>query len=236
MTTPNTPQQSITQALENCRLLAARHRKEEWAQTVLRFCSEAGVAGSPLRAQQEAQAGELPPLPEPDDNYMYKPGPYYSANQMRDRDGMWQVRMRELQASQPTGKVLAWATEDGRVVPASTMEGARRDGGAMLSSLKAYTIPLIANSVQPVQAEPVAQVSNDHNADGKSSRIDAYLPAGTMLYVQPVPASEAMGAAHEPLEESTIRAMWLDHASDVIAFARAVEQHRGSGADGEAAA
>lgn len=32
--------------LENCRLLAARHRKEDWALLILGFCAEAGVAGS----------------------------------------------------------------------------------------------------------------------------------------------------------------------------------------------
>ena len=36
-------------ALENCRLYAARHRKEEWAQHILRFCTDARVAGSPMR-------------------------------------------------------------------------------------------------------------------------------------------------------------------------------------------
>ena len=36
-------------ALENCRLLAARHRKEEWAGHVLRFCGESGVAGEVMR-------------------------------------------------------------------------------------------------------------------------------------------------------------------------------------------
>ena len=36
-------------ALEECRLYAARHRKEEWAQTILRFCAEGGAKGSPLR-------------------------------------------------------------------------------------------------------------------------------------------------------------------------------------------
>lgn len=40
--------------LENCRLFAARHRKEEWAQTILRFCKEAGVTGSPLRTEPAA--------------------------------------------------------------------------------------------------------------------------------------------------------------------------------------
>jgi hypothetical protein len=37
-------------ALENCRLFAARHRKEEWAKTILKFCSEGGAPGSPLRS------------------------------------------------------------------------------------------------------------------------------------------------------------------------------------------
>lgn len=37
-------------ALENCRLFAARHRKEEWAKTILKFCSEGGATGSPLRS------------------------------------------------------------------------------------------------------------------------------------------------------------------------------------------
>jgi hypothetical protein len=37
-------------ALENVRLLAARHRREEWAQHMLRFCDEAGVAARTLRA------------------------------------------------------------------------------------------------------------------------------------------------------------------------------------------
>jgi hypothetical protein len=37
-------------ALENCRLFAARHRKEEWGKTILKFCNEGGATGSPLRA------------------------------------------------------------------------------------------------------------------------------------------------------------------------------------------
>ena len=35
--------------LENCRLLAAKNRKEDWALLILRFCAEAGVAGSITR-------------------------------------------------------------------------------------------------------------------------------------------------------------------------------------------
>ena len=41
--------QRLRDALENVRLLAARHRKEEWAGHMLRFCADAGVTGSPLR-------------------------------------------------------------------------------------------------------------------------------------------------------------------------------------------
>ena len=33
-------------ALENCRFLAARHRKEPWALLILGFCAEGGVVGS----------------------------------------------------------------------------------------------------------------------------------------------------------------------------------------------
>ena len=40
-------------ALENCRLFAARHRKEEWAKTILKFCAEGGAAGSPLRENSD---------------------------------------------------------------------------------------------------------------------------------------------------------------------------------------
>ena len=37
-------------ALENCKTLASRHRKEEWAQHILRFCADVGVTHNPLRA------------------------------------------------------------------------------------------------------------------------------------------------------------------------------------------
>jgi hypothetical protein len=49
--------ETLRHALENCRLYAARHRKEEWATHILRFCSEAGVVGSPMR-DDAARKGE----------------------------------------------------------------------------------------------------------------------------------------------------------------------------------
>lgn len=40
---------ALRNALENCRLYAAKRPKEEWARTILRFCADAGVTASPLR-------------------------------------------------------------------------------------------------------------------------------------------------------------------------------------------
>lgn len=41
--------EKLNAALENCRLLAAKRPKEEWARHILRFCESADVTGSPLR-------------------------------------------------------------------------------------------------------------------------------------------------------------------------------------------
>ena len=49
ITTLEQQRDELLAALENCRLLAARHRKEEWAGHVLRFCVEAGANGEVLR-------------------------------------------------------------------------------------------------------------------------------------------------------------------------------------------
>lgn len=49
--------------------------------------------------------------------------------------------------------IAAWMTPDGdRVVTAQTMDGARADGGAMLSSMRPYSVPLVRAS-QPASAE-----------------------------------------------------------------------------------
>lgn len=40
-------------ALDNCRVFAARNRKEDWAKTVLRFCTEGGSTASPLRYEED---------------------------------------------------------------------------------------------------------------------------------------------------------------------------------------
>lgn len=39
----------LRHGLENCRLFAARNRKESWALLILGFCAEAGIVGSIAR-------------------------------------------------------------------------------------------------------------------------------------------------------------------------------------------
>ena len=41
--------EKLRNGLENCRLFAARNRKEDWALLILGFCAEAGVVGSITR-------------------------------------------------------------------------------------------------------------------------------------------------------------------------------------------
>ena len=41
--------EKLRNGLENCRLFAARNRKEDWALLILGFCAEAGVVGSVTR-------------------------------------------------------------------------------------------------------------------------------------------------------------------------------------------
>lgn len=62
-----------------------------------------------------------------------------------------------LAAPQSQQQVVAWAHPDGRVVPASTMDSARSDGGAMLSSLTDYTIALVAIAAPQAVEEPLTE-------------------------------------------------------------------------------
>lgn len=54
---------------------------------------------------------------------------------------------------------VAWMHPDGRVVSGETMNGARKDGGAILSGLKSHNIPLYTTppSVDALIAEAVAK-------------------------------------------------------------------------------
>jgi len=45
----------LMRALENIRLFAARHRREEWAQTVLTLCAGVGVTPAVLRGDDVHQ-------------------------------------------------------------------------------------------------------------------------------------------------------------------------------------
>ncbi|MGI4717249.1 MAG: hypothetical protein ACRYGO_07490 [Janthinobacterium lividum] len=71
------------------------------------------------------------------------------------------------QQSEAGGKILAWAHEDGRVVGASTMDAARRDGGAMRSSLSDYTIPLGRVSEAGAPADTLSEFAGTLTASQK---------------------------------------------------------------------
>lgn len=58
------------------------------------------------------------------------------------------ARVAELEAGR--GEVVAWATEDGqRVVTAKTMRQAKKDGGAILTGLSAFTVAAYRNPPAP---------------------------------------------------------------------------------------
>ena len=46
-------------ALENCKSIAARNRKEEWSQHILRFCADGGVVPNPLRFSIKLNKAEI---------------------------------------------------------------------------------------------------------------------------------------------------------------------------------
>ena len=55
------------------------------------------------------------------------------------------AELERLEAAEP----VAWMHEDGRVVGATTMQAAERDGGAMKSSLSGYKTPLYTAPIAP---------------------------------------------------------------------------------------
>ncbi len=123
------------------------------------------------------------------------------------------------------GEARAWMHPDGRVVPASTMATAKRDGGASASSLAGYNIPLYT---APQAEGAVASVSSSNDMEGFVQWADRRLPVGTLLYT--APQAETLAVA-----DSTIRAAfsrvndkyghqhhWNATSPGVIAFAREV--------------
>lgn len=61
---------------------------------------------------------------------------------------------------------VAWMHIDGRVISAATMDQAYRDGGAMQSSLRDYTIPLYTHPAPAAsQAEPKREPLSDERID-----------------------------------------------------------------------
>lgn len=71
--------------------------------------------------------------------------------------------LREL-AQEPQAEPVAWADSDGRVVRSATKKHAVESGGASLSSVRAYTIPLYAHPPQqrqPLTDEQITAIVRD---------------------------------------------------------------------------
>lgn len=89
------------------------------------------------------------------------------------------------QAAQGAGEVVAWCTPDGeRCVTAKTYECARKDSGAMWSSMAPFTVPAYTHPT-PAQPAPV-------------------VPEGWKL-VPVEPTEEMLAAAHEGDRQYTLR-------------------------------
>lgn len=74
-------------------------------------------------------------------------------------------------AAAPDAQPDAWMTEDERVVHASTMAGAKKDGGALLSSMRPFNIALYRHAAAqpeakaaPAQAEAIKKPTGDQTA------------------------------------------------------------------------
>ena len=79
-------------------------------------------------------------------------------------------------------KPLAWMHEDGRIVRAETMEHARRHGGAMLSSLADYTIPLYGPDALTAEREQWKRIAAAAQAvtEGAEDTGDFLVPSHLM--------------------------------------------------------
>lgn len=84
-------------------------------------------------ADQPPQDREREAFPQPYDRSASHVHPEY-------RDG-WNAALAAALASTARQEPVAWLTEDGdRVVTAKAMKGARKDGGAILSGMRPYSV------------------------------------------------------------------------------------------------
>ena len=120
-------------ALDNCRCFARRHRKEEWAQTILRFCAEGGSTESPLRVSTQPQQAPMKERPE------FVAG--YAAGLADGR----RIAERE-QAAQP----VAWVPRS-KTTGAYLWEDAAEDSGSPINTAIWELVPVFATA-QPQQA------------------------------------------------------------------------------------
>jgi len=68
----------------------------------------------------------------------------------------WLLLQSALSLPETVGEPVAWATPDGeRCIPSHTKNAALKDGGAMLSSVACFNVPLYAAPAAPTNGEGV---------------------------------------------------------------------------------
>ena len=155
-------------------------------------------------------------------------------------------------AAAPDANVAAWMTPEGdRVVSAKTMAGARNDGGAILSGLRSYSVPLVrAGAAQPAAVPPgyvlVPDAANMTDAQAEAIAEQANCCGGVAydiycaaLAAAPKAAPAAQGDARQPLHPVEAMRLVMDAEREhqflrgttnwAVAVARAVERAHGIG-------
>lgn len=113
-------------------------------------------------------------------------------------------------AAAPDAQPDAWMTEDERVVHASTMAGAKKDGGALLSSMRPFNIALYRHAAaQPEAKDAPAQASLQANAGPSHGDmpVDRFIKA-MPLPQYPIAAAPAMGEELPPQDERAAFEEW----------------------------
>jgi len=112
--------------------------------------------------------------------------------------GAWLRRwLREVDVDESKHTPVAWLHEDGRVIPACTMNAARRDGGAMLSSVSGYTTPLYASA--PDLAAEVERLRAESDDDEATRAMMADILSRTAVALRgPEPEGTRWGWSHLP--------------------------------------
>ena len=249
--------QPSLQALENCRLYAARHRKEGWAKDILRLCADGGAISSPLRAVSEGEAarpdilerltyhaGERDDL-SLDDCLSYLSDGWKRIHGRTERQMVMQILALLASAPAAAEGEAAQPERPPRVTKGmvATMAASLEDLTAISESLRGFKEKYGLDDVT-MQSEPVGymdpselvQLLGGHHAHvsptpRETSDIPVYATAQPQA--QPSPQQPEPASAPMALTDEVILEIWEDtyvqRGTSGIEFARAILERASSG-------